>query len=150
MTGPTRDEPSRAWLDVVAAVDHLASGRRPGITVWCALAEAIDGWTTARLGEALVTRRRDTPWDDPDPLRSAVDRLLGASGGPGTIDGCSLAAVLEAALDWWLLAMADLHNDGRRFAHPTPRGGWPAVVAIDADALLAPSLSVRTRAGSAT
>jgi len=114
------------WLDVVAAVDYLSSGPRPGLTVWGALAEAIDLWTVARLDEP-TTRRAHSPWEDPDELRSALDRLMGSTGGPGTIDGCSLADALDAALGQWLLEMADVHNEGHRYVHPRPRSGWPSL-----------------------
>ena len=114
------------WLDVVAAVDYLSSGPRPGLTVWAALAEAADQWTVARLDE-LATLRAPALWDDPDPLRSALDRLTNTTGGPGTIDGSSLADVLDVALECWLREMADRHNDGYRFAHPHPRNGWPCL-----------------------
>jgi hypothetical protein len=61
-------------------------------------------------------------------LRSAVERLMNTTGGPGTIDGSSLGDVLDVALECWLREMADLHNDGYRFAHPHPRNGWPCLV----------------------
>ena len=118
---------SAVWLDVVAAVDYLSSGPRPGLTVWVALAEAVDQWTVARLDEP-ATLRSPALWDDPDPLRSAVDRLMNTTGGPGTIDGSSLGDVLDVALECWLREMADLYNDGYRFAHPQPRNGWPCLV----------------------
>lgn len=114
------------WLDVVAAVDYLSSGPRPGLTVWVALAEAVDQWTVARL-DVPAALRAPALWDDPDPLRSALDRLMNTTGGPGTIDGSSLADVLDVALECWLREMADLHNDGFRFAHPHPRNGWPCL-----------------------
>ena len=117
---------SAVWLDVVAAVDYLSSGPRPGLTVWAALAEAVDQWTVARLDEA-ATHRAPALWDDPDPLRSALDRLMNTTGGPGTIDGSSLADVFHVALECWVREMVNLHNDGHRFAHPGPRAGWPSL-----------------------
>ena len=124
MTRPT-DDPRYVWLDVVAAVDYLAAGARPGLTVCSVLAEALTAWMLDR--HDVGTRAdRALPWDDPDPLRSVLDVALRTVGGPGTVDGAPLAAVLEASLQRWVADMAQQFNEGRAFAHPAPRTGWPA------------------------
>ena len=117
-------------LDVVAAIDYLSIHHRLGLTVWEALEEAVRWWTADRptrpadLPEAVVT---DLPWDDPDPLRSTIERLLGAAAPPGVTDGAPLSTILTSALDVWVARMAVLFNDGQGFAHPTARRGWPAI-----------------------
>lgn len=124
MTRPV-DDPSGVWLDVVAAVDYLAAWARPGLTVCSALAEALAAWMLER--HDVGTRAdRVLPWDDPDPLRSVLDAVVRTVGGPGTVDGAPLAAVLEASLQLWVAEMAEQFNEGRAFAHPAPRTAWPA------------------------
>jgi hypothetical protein len=112
------------WLDVVSAVDYLTTTRRPGLTVWDALDEAMRWWAEERV------EPRDgfpppapfqLPWDDPDPLRSTIERLLSAVAPAETPDGHPLADALSAALGVWVAAMADEFNDGHCFAHPQPR-----------------------------
>ena len=66
-----------------------------------------------------------TPWNDPDPLRSSLDLLLGAVAVTSVPDGHALPSVLDAALDAWLEAMADRYNDGL----PLGRAGW--IVRLD-------------------
>ena len=118
------DDPSGIWLDVVAAVDYLATGSRPGLTVCNALAEALTAWMLERH-DVGVRGDRALPWDDPDPLRSILDTTLRTVGGPGTVDGAPLAAVFEASLQRWVAEMAEQFNDGYAFVHPAPRTGWP-------------------------
>ena len=73
-TNPLVDHPDReplaeggTWLlDLVAAVDHLRRGHRPGLTVWDALEEALR-WTTSD---------DDAAWDTPDPLAATLRQLL--------------------------------------------------------------------------
>ena len=96
------------WLlDVVAAVDHLRRGARPGLTVWDAVAEALS-WTGFDEG---------TDGDD-DPLASALARLLERSGG-------TTAAHLQIALRCWVGVMADRYNDGHYWPHPIQRRLFP-------------------------
>ena len=72
-------------------------------------------------------RLRELPWgDDPDPLRTGLERLLACTSGAGGPDGLEMGAILTAALDAWVRRMADQYNDGHRFAHPAPRHGWPS------------------------
>jgi hypothetical protein len=117
-------------LDVVAAIDYLASTHRLGLTVCEAVEEALRWWTADRLalpGELPDDDFADLPWgDDPDPLRTAVARVLASTSGPDGPDGLALGVIIATALDGWVRRMADLYNDGHRFAHPAPRHGWPS------------------------
>lgn len=93
------------WLlDLVAAVDHLRRGVRPGLTVWDALEEAL------RTGEPA--------WNDPDPLRSTLAGFLARTTG-------SVDLELQGAVRRWVLAGADRYNDGHHWPHPVPRRGFP-------------------------
>lgn len=93
------------WLlDLVAAVDHLRRGVRPGLTVWDAIEEAL------RAGEP--------DWDDPDPLRSTLTDLLSRT--PRSID-----VELQVAIRRWVLAAAERFNDGHHWPHPVHRRGFP-------------------------
>ena len=120
---------SETWLEVVAAVDYLSRGHRPGFTVWDAVEEALR-WYTAHLvagdDDALAAlAAAELPWDDPDPLRTALERLVAHQ--PPTDDGggTSAEAILVALTDW-LRAMAHDYNDGHRFALKlTPVPGYP-------------------------
>ena len=117
-------------LDVVAATDYLAATHRLGLTVWEAIEEALRWWTTARLtlpGDLPDDAFATLPWpDDPDPLRTGLERLLACTSGAGGPDGMEMGTILHAALDHWVRQMAEQFNDGHRFAHPAPRHGWPA------------------------
>jgi hypothetical protein len=121
---------SRVWMEVVAAVDYLSATHRLGFTVWDAVEEAIRWWTvdyvtpTDDLPDAAFA---ELPWDDPDPLRSTLERLLGAAAPLGVTDGHHLSDVLSSALRVWVLRMAILYNDGHQFAHPAPGGTWPTI-----------------------
>ena len=116
-----RARTSETWIEVVAAVDYLSRGHRPGFSVWDAVEEALR-WYTAHLvagdddGLAAMAAA-ELPWGDPDPLRTALERLVAhhppADDGEGTS-----AEAIDAALTDWLRAMAHDYNDGRRFALP--------------------------------
>lgn len=98
-------EDGGTWLlDLVAAVDHLRRGLRPGLTVWDAIDEAL------RLGEP--------DWDAPDPLRGTLTRLLDRTAGPLDVE-------IQAAVRRWVLAAADRYNNGHHWPHPVPRRGFP-------------------------
>jgi hypothetical protein len=98
------------WLlDLVAAVDHLRRGHRPGLTVWDALEEALR-WT-------LPASDDDDLWDRPDPLADSLRGLLDTSG--------PTAERLQTALRRWVSAMADRYNNGHHWPHPAPRRGFP-------------------------
>lgn len=102
------DEPAdgATWLlDLIAAVDHLRRGLRPGLTVWDALEEAV------RTGEP--------DWDDPDPLRTTLHEFLASRSGPADLE-------LQAGIRRWVLAAAERFNDGHHWPHPAARRGFPA------------------------
>ncbi|MBI4932904.1 MAG: hypothetical protein HY828_03435 [Actinobacteria bacterium] len=110
-------EYSEAWIDVAAAVEYLGATHRPGLTVWDALAEAVRWWIEGASWQADAGRGGGSlPWSDPDPLRTALESLLGVVGPAGTLDGHDLPTVVDGALCGWLDAMAEAFNDGSRFA----------------------------------
>jgi hypothetical protein len=102
------DEGGTWLLDLVAAVDHLRRGLRPGITVWDALDEALR-WTTDGADEII---------DLPDPLAASLAEALVES----DVDA---AATIQTAIRRWVLAMADRYNDGHHWPHPAARRGFP-------------------------
>lgn len=98
------------WLlDLVAAVDHLRRGHRPGFTVWDAVEEALR-WT-APAGDT------EEPWDSPDPVRESLGRFLDTPG--------PTAERLQGAVRRWVTVMADRYNNGHHWPHPAPRRGFP-------------------------
>lgn len=115
-TNPLVDQPDReplseggTWLlDLVAAVDHLRRGHRPGLTVWDALEEALRS----------TTSDDDPAWDSPDPLAATLRQLLDQSDTP-------LADRMQGAVRRWVIAMAGRYNNGQHWPHPTPRRGFP-------------------------
>jgi len=117
-------------LDVVAATDYLSVTHRLGLTVWEAFEEALRWWAVAHLtlpGELADDDFAVLPWgDDPDPLRTALERLLACTSGAGGPDGLEMGVILDSALETWVRRMADQYNDGHRFTHPAPRHGWPS------------------------
>jgi hypothetical protein len=120
------------WLDVVAAVDYLSSTHRLGFAIWEAVEEAIRWWTidyTTPTDDLPDAAFAELPWDDPDPLRSTLERLLGAAAPVGVTDGHDLAAILSSALVVWVDRMAILYNDGHTFSHPAPQSRWPTIAA---------------------
>ena len=109
---------SEKWLDVVAAVDFLASTHRPGLTVWDALEEAIRWWTAARLDPANdfpSGTAVELPWSDPDPLRTTLERLVGVVGPVQSMDGLQLPDALDSALTAWLIVMSERNNEDQSF-----------------------------------
>lgn len=111
---------SQVWLDVISAVDYLSRGARPGLTVYDALEEALR-WHTAALiadidDEVAARAVAQLPWDDPDPLRTALDSLFGH--GPGADGGGTCDQTLHCALETWSDQMADEYNDGHRWVSP--------------------------------
>lgn len=130
VTMPPQSDVGGVLLDVVAATDYLTSTHRLGLTVWEAVEEALRWWVIDRLtlpGDLPDADFSALPWgDDPDPLRTGLERLLACTSGAGGPDGLEMGVILTAALDTWVRRMADLYNDGHRFAHPAPRHGWPS------------------------
>jgi hypothetical protein len=99
------------WLlDVVAAVDHLRRGHRPGFTVWDALEEALR-WTQP------TGHDDEERWDSPDPLADSLGRFLDTSD--------PTAARLQTAVRRWVTTMAERYNNGHHWPHPAPRRGFP-------------------------
>lgn len=101
------DSPADAatWLlDLVAAVDYLRRGVRPGLTVWDAIEEAL--------------RDGEPQWDDPDPFRTALTELLDRTTGPVDVQ-------LQSAIRRWVRAAGDRFNGGHHWPHPTSRRGFP-------------------------
>jgi hypothetical protein len=127
MTTPSGADTAGVLLDLVAAVDYLSRAHRLDLTAWEALEEALRWWTADRVtlpGDLAARDFAELPWgDDPDPLRTTMERLLAATGGSDDVD---LGAILTVAVDGWVRRMADQYNDGHRFAHPAPRHGWPS------------------------
>ena len=72
------------WLEIVGAVDYLSVTHRFGLSVWDALEEALRWWITDRFDQG--TEPAPLPWDDPDPLRSTLERVVGSVAAVGTLD----------------------------------------------------------------
>lgn len=109
-TGEPLDDGATWLLDLVATVDHLRRGHRPGLTVWDALEEALR-WSLPDL-------ERDEAWATPDPLADTLHRALAQVDTP-------VAVALQAAVRHWVTAMAERCNGGHHWPHPQPRRGFP-------------------------
>ena len=107
------DEGGTWLLDVVAAVDHLRRGYRPGLTVWDALAEALH-WAAGS----------DDQW------RHAPDALADALRGLDT--ATPVAEHLQGAVRGWVTAMANRYNGGHHWPHPIHRRLFPPPI-LDLD-----------------
>jgi hypothetical protein len=87
--------------------------------VWEAVEEAVRWWTidcTTPTDDLPDAAFAELPWDDSDPLRSTLERLLGVAAPVGVTDGRDLAAVLSSALVVWVDRMSILYNDGHTFS----------------------------------
>lgn len=117
---------SAVWYQVIAAADYLNATSRPGHTVWHATADAARAWAAALVsvdGEAAdgwTVADNETGWFDPDPLRTALDRLLSSTAPGGPTGEPPLHDLLTAALDEWLRRIAKEVNDGHPFANLLP------------------------------
>ena len=121
MTTPVdRDD----WLQLIAAASYLADLERPGFTVADAIEEALRRWTDAYLEpiEPTSPERPQVPWDDPDPLRTTLERLLATVPPGGSYDGQMLVDVLTSAVQAWVYDMAEALNDGHDFTLALARG----------------------------
>ena len=119
---------SQTWLDVVSAVDYLAAGDRHGLTVGDAIEEAIRWWTANQLDDSDPSERDRAarlPWDDPDPLRTALEHLVLHLATPEHPSTITAPDALHTALQQWVARMADAYNDGHRWTHPPDRCGYP-------------------------
>ena len=116
-----RPSSSQVWLDVVSAVDYLSRGHRPGLTVYDALEEALrwhSAWPVAfHDDESLPSEATKLPWDDPDPLRTAVQQLV-ADNPPSAEQDATISTAVHHALASWVHHMSVTFNDDRRWAHP--------------------------------
>jgi hypothetical protein len=92
--GEPPDEAGSLLLQLVAAVDYLRRGVRPGFTAWDAFEEALR-W---HIGI-------DEDWTVADPLGRAT-RLSFTSTGPST------AETFNVAIRRWAEATADVYNGG--------------------------------------
>jgi hypothetical protein len=114
------------WLlDLASAVDFLRRGDRHGLTVWDALEEAVRWWVAERV--SLIDGIPDPDiaelaWGDPDPLRSALRRLLAAS---AIDDSLPIDVTLQQAVRRWVMTMADRYNDDQPWPHPVERRSFP-------------------------
>ena len=110
-TDPITDELAEGgtWLlDLVATVDYLRRGIRPGITVWDALGESLR-WLLAET---------DPEHDTPDALAAAiVDAMAADADAPVSI---------QTAIRRWVLTMAERYNDGHHWPHPAARRDFPS------------------------
>ena len=106
------------WLQLVAAASYLADLERPGFTVADAIEEALLRWTDAYLEpiDPISHERPEVPWDDPDPLRTTLERLLATVPPGGSYDGQMLVDVLTSAVRAWVHDMAEALNEGCSFA----------------------------------
>ena len=99
------------WLlDLVAAVDYLRRGIRPGITVWDALDESLR-WLLA----------------DADPTASEPDAVVLAIVDAMAVD-VDAPISIQTAIRRWVLTMADRYNDGHHWPHPEARRGFPTTM----------------------
>lgn len=110
-TDPITDELAEGatWLlDLVAAVDYLRRGIRPGITVWDALGESLR-WLLAES---------DPEHDTPVALAAAIVDAMAAD--------VEAPISIQTAIRRWVLTMADRYNDGHQWPHPAARRGFPS------------------------
>lgn len=114
------------WLlDLVSAVDFLRRGDRHGLTVWDALEEAVRWWVAERV--SLIDGVPDPDiadlvWGDPDPLRTALRRLLAASAIDDTV---TIDVAMQQAARRWITTMAERYNDDQPWPHPIERRCFP-------------------------
>jgi hypothetical protein len=117
------DEGGTWLLDLVAAVDHLRRGIKPGLTVWDALEEALR-WHTS-VDDADTS---EPEWGSRDPLRRTLTTFAENTTG-------RLTDELQTAIRRWVLAVADRYNSGHHWPHPTSRRLFPppAIVTVADD-----------------
>ena len=104
------------WLQTAAAVDYLAATTRPGLTVWDAVADALQAWRAALVDADHNPPTSEVSWTDPDPLRTTLVDLFAATPPAGSPGGHPLGDLLSAALAVWVRKAAQEVNDGYRFA----------------------------------
>jgi hypothetical protein len=122
------EEGSRHLQDLVAAVDYLGRGVRPGFTVWDAIEEAlrwaIDEHLAATAGapdpETAIDRQ-----DDVDHLGTQLQHLLAIVDDPRSPRGWKCDEFLQTAIRRWTDAMSQSFNSGFAWPPPLPRGQFP-------------------------
>lgn len=107
------------WLlDLVAAVDYLRRGHRPGFRVWDALEEAIRS--------SLLPEQAESIWRAVDPFAAGLRILLAPSDAESPPDVPDrVATTLQAAIRHWVHATAATYNHGHHWPHPSARRGFP-------------------------
>lgn len=108
-----RSESTDLWAEVVAAVEYLREGHRPGLAVWDALTEGIAAWVSDY--SPAGGNGYSQAWSDADPLRTTLEALLRMCAAPELPGGHSIADVCGAALRLWLDQAREHFNDGRCF-----------------------------------
>ena len=94
--GEPLDEAGSLLIQLVAAVDYLRRGVRPGFTVWDAFEEALRWQLNV-----------DEDWTATDPLGRVLRMTLGSD------DHRLIAAdAFGSAVRRWVQAAAAMHNDG--------------------------------------
>jgi hypothetical protein len=135
-TSTPRPVTSHVWLDVVSAVDYLGAGHRYGLTIWDAVEEALRWWNAGHLtgGDTLDAHdAAQLPWDDPDPLRTALEHLVLHLDTPGVPGAIAAPDALHEALTYWVARMATEYNDGHPWTHPTDERGYPTPLPLPFD-----------------
>jgi hypothetical protein len=112
--------------EFAAAVEFVAAVERPGLTIWCALAEAVGDWLDIDAGRGCL---------DEDTLRSVLQQVLVTTPEVGAPGGVGIDAILDAAMSAWIDVSAKRINDGRPFARSelVPR---QATFAVSANGIL--------------
>lgn len=115
------EDGSRHMQDLVAAVDYLRRGVRPGFTVWDAIEEAlrwaINEHVAATTG-ALDPDTSGVAQDDIDPFGTQIQRILGILDDPRASRGWRCDEFFQAAVRRWTDEMSRFYNSG--FAWPAP------------------------------
>lgn len=107
------------WPEFLAAIDYLTDIARPDLTVTDALEEALRWWITEHLDPTdsdTPTAAVGLPWDDPDPLRTVLERVTTSVPSVGLPGGSQLANVIESAVRCWVVAMRNGVNDSADFS----------------------------------
>lgn len=98
------------WRQVASAVEYIAAVERPGFTVWDAVLEALEFWTSDDDCDSMPHA-----WRDLDPLRSCFEHLLAVTPPAGSAGGAPLAETFLGALAHWLAVTAGERNQGQPF-----------------------------------
>jgi len=111
--------------DLIAAVDFVRRGDRHGLTVYDAIEEALRWWVAERVSlidGVADPEIADLAWGDPDPLRTALARLLVTT---STDEPVHISVAIHRALRHWNQLMSSLHNDDRPWPDPPSRKRFP-------------------------